>query len=411
MKNKLFMPFILCILTFSSCGKSGSIENSYLAETLVIARSEESHDHIESVIEKFKSESTYNIIEKRYQSTDLLTIAIIGGEQIDIIYADKNIDVSPLAGKGILTDLTQYINEDEYVRSVLNAMKQNGKLYEIPYDFDVESAASKTKLWNHDTDTSFEHILDKSNELGCKIPFDYTVDSYGFITFLMSKYMDFENKTCSFDSEDFKSLIEFMKEYYRSVEGMTNEQLYESFKNDDMLMIATGFSSFDQLDYLEYDVGDEIEFIGFPSEEENFHIAVPRSTFSVADSSQNKNEAIEFVTKCISFDSYVVTLPDGSKMISHNYSLPINSEALDFCYSQSLARNNFNIPDEIRKGNADELMHQINTISYAARTSDSKIQEIIKDELSAYFAGNKDSESVCHNIQSRCMLFFDEQYN
>lgn len=394
----------------SSCSKTESMDNSYPDKTLVIARSEESHDHIEAVIEEFKSESTYNIIEKRYPSTDLLTMAIVGGEQIDIIYADKNIDVSPLAGKGILTDLTQYINEDEYVISVLNAMKQNGKLYEIPYDFDVESAAAKTKLWNHDTDTSFEHILDRSNELGCKIPFDYTVDSYGFITFLMSKYMDFENKTCSFDSEDFKSLIEFMKKYYHSVEGMTNEQLYESFKNNDMLIIATGFSSFDQLDYLEYDVGDEIEFIGFPSEEENFHIAVPRSTFSVADSSQNINEAIEFVKKCISFDSYVVTLPDGSRMISHNYSLPINSEALDFCYAQSLTRNNFDIPDDIRKGNADELMHQINTISYAARTSDSKIQEIIKDELSAYFAGNKDSESVCHNIQSRCMLFFDEQF-
>lgn len=411
MKIKQLFLMLFGIMVLSSCSKSENSDDSYSSKTLVIARSEESHNHIESVIEEFKSKSTYNIIEKRYPSTDLLTMAIIGGEQIDIIYADKNIDVSPLAGKGILTDLTQYINEDDYVMSVLNAMKHNGKLYEIPYDFDVESAASKKKLWNHDTDTSFEHILDKSNELGCKIPFDYTVDSYGFITFLMSKYMDFENKTCSFDSEDFISLIEFMKKYYRSVKGMTNEQLYESFKNDDMLMIATGFSSFDQLDYLEYDVGDEIEFIGFPSEEENFHIAVPRSTFSVADSSQNKNEAIEFVTKCISFDSYVITLPDGSKMISHNYSLPINSEALDFCYSQSLARNNFNIPDEIRKGNADELMHQINTISYAARTSDLKIQEIIKDELSAYFAGNKDSESVCHNIQSRCMLFFDEQYN
>ncbi len=411
MRTKLLLPFILSILTLSSCGKTKSTENPYPSEALVIARSEDDNGHIESVIEAFRSESTYSIDEKRYSSSDLLTVAIVGGEQIDIIYADKNIDVSPFASKGILTDLTQYINEDDYVKSVLNAMKQNGKLYEIPYDFDVESAAAKTKLWSGDTDTSFEHILEKSNSLGCKVPFDYTVDSYGFITFIMSKYMDFENKTCSFDSNDFKNMIEFMKEYYQSVAGLTNEQLYDAFKNDDLLMIATGFSSFDQLDYLEYDVGDEIEFIGFPSDEENFHIAVPRSTFSIVDSSKSKNEAIKFVKKCISFDSYITTLPDGSKMISHNYSLPINSEALDFCYAQSLTRNNFDIPDKIRKGNADELMHLINTISYAARTSDSKIQQIIKDELSSYFAGNKAAETVCQNIQNRCMIFFDEQYN
>lgn len=407
MKGKKLIAIFFSLLMLSSCGNSA--ENQYSSKTLVIARSENDDSHTDSAIEKFKEE--YGIEEKRYSSSDLLTMALLGGEQIDVIFADENIDVSSFAAKGILADLTQYINEGDYVKSVLDAMKQNGKLYEIPYDFDVESAAAKTKLWNDDTDTSFKHILEKSNSLGCKFPFDYTVDSYGFITFIMSKYMDFENKTCSFDSGDFKELIEFMKSYYQSVSTMTNEQLYEAFKNDDMLMIATGFSSFDQLDYLEYDVRDEIEFVGFPSDEVNFHIAVPRSTFSIVESSNNKTEAVEFVKSCVSFDSYITELLDGSKIVSRSYSLPMNSEALGYFYDQALKQENFDIPDEARKDNADELMRQINTISYAARSSDSKIRQIISDELSAYFAGGNDSEAVCRNIQNRCMIFLDEQYN
>lgn len=410
MTIKKIFPIILSALIVSSCGKAAE-KAEIPSETMVIVRSADENDHIRSIIENFRSESKYSIEVKCYSTSDLLTTALLGGEQIDVIYADKNIDVSPFASKGILTDLAQCINEDDYVRSVLDAMKQNGKLYEIPFDFDVESAVAKKKLWNGDPDTSFEHISEKANDLGCKIPFDYTMDSYGFITFIMSKYVDFENKTCSFDSNDFKNLIEFMKSYYRSVSELTNEQLYDAFKNDDMLVMATGFSSFDQLDYLESDVGDEIEFIGFPSDEENFHIAVPRSTFSIVDRSKSKNEAVKFVKKCVSYDSFVTTLPEGQKIVSHSFSLPINSEALKFCYDQFFTQNSFDIPDDIRKNNVDELMRQINTISYVAGASDSKIQQIITDELSAYFAGNKASETVCQSIQSRCMIFLDEQYN
>lgn len=409
MKGKKLIEIFFSLLMLSSCGSK--TENQSLSKTLVIARSENDDSHTDYAIGEFKEESEYSIEEKRYSSSELLTMALLGGEQIDVIFADENIDVSSFAAKGILADLMQYINEDDYVKSVLDAMKQNGKLYEIPYDFDVESAAAKTKLWNNDADTSFKHILEKSNSLGCKLPFDYTVDSYGFITFIMSKYMDFENKTCSFESDDFKELIEFMKSYYRSVSAMTNEQLYEAFKNDNLLMIATGFSSFDQLDYLEYDVRDEIEFVGFPSEKENFHIAVPRSTYSIVESSKNKTEAAEFVKKCVSFDSYITELPDGSNIVSRSYSLPINSEVLDYFYDQALEQENFDIPDEARKGKADELMRQINTISYAVKVTDSKVRQIISDELSAYFAGSNDSETVCRNIQNRCMIFLDEQYN
>lgn len=410
MNNKQLFSIILSVLMMSSCGKAAE-KTEISSETMVIARSADENDQIRSIIENFRSESKYNVEVKSYSSSDLLTTALLGGEQIDVIYADKNIDVSPFASKGILTDLTQFINEDDYVRSVLDAMKQNGKLYEIPFDFDVESAVAKKKLWNSDPDTSFEHISEKANALGCRIPFDYTMDSYGFITFIMSKYVDFENKTCSFDSDDFKNLIEFMKSYNRSVSKLTNEQLYDAFKNDDMLVMATGFSSFDQLDYLESDVGDEIEFIGFPSDEENFHIAVPRSTFSIVDGSKSKNEAVKFVKKCVSYDSFVTTLPDGQKIVSHSFSIPINYEALQFCYDQFFTQNSFDIPDDIRKENVDELMRQIDTISYIAGASDSKIQQIITDELSAYFEGNKASETVCQSIQSRCMIFMDEQYN
>lgn len=412
MKIKLLVPIVLGTLVLSSCGKTADKTNEpYSSETLVIARSENDDSHTDYVIKNLKSENKYNIEEKRYSTSDLLTMALLGGEQIDVIFADKDINVSSFAAKGVLTDLTQYINEDDYVKSVLDSLKQNGKLYEMPYDFDVESAAVKKKLWNDDTDTSFEHILEKSNALGCKYPFDYTVDSYGFTAFIMSKFVDFENKICTFDSDEFKELIEFMKTYNKSVANLTDEQLYDAFKNDEMLMIATGFSSFGQLDYLEYDARDEIEFVGFPSDEENFHIAVLRSAYSVVDGSEHKEEAIDFVKKCISFDSYVTELSDGSKTVLNTCSLPINSEALDYFYDLNFKLEFYDIPDDARKDNADELMHQINTVSYASRMSDTPIQQIIQDELSAYFSGNTDSQSVVKNIQNRCMLFFDEQYN
>lgn len=412
MKKSSLISIVLSGFILSSCGASEEALSEHQNEQneIILARITESHDFLYTLIDNYNSEGDVQVNLKEYPSSEQLTMAILGGESIDIVYSGNKLNVSPLVSKGFFIDLSQYINEEEYVHSVIDAMKQDGKLYELPYDFDVESAIAKYDLWGEDTDSSFSHIAEKSANLGCRIPFDFTMNSYGFVSFVKSEFVDLESHTCSFNSKEFEEFIMFMKEYYSSVKNLSNEQLYNEFKNDNMLMLATGFSSFDQLDYLEKDIGEKVIFVGFPSDQNNYHIAVPRSTFSVAKNSLNKDKAVDFVKYCVSYDAYITKNPDGSELIAHSFSLPININALECCYHLSIESNSNDIDETILVSNREQLLSQINSVSAVARLSDDNIKDIISNELSAYFNDDKDAKTVCENIQSRCMLLLWEQY-
>ena len=112
----------------------------------------------------------------------------------------------------------------------------------------------------------------------------------------------------------------------------------------------------------------------------------------------------------MSYDAYITTNPDGSEMIAHSFSLPINVKALEFCYNLSIQSNIYDIDETMLVSNREQLLSQINSVSAAARLSDDNIKDILNDELSAFFAGDKDVGTVSENIQSRCMLLLWEQY-
>lgn len=408
---KMLVPMILAVC-LSACADGESKQPEQISDSvLTIARAADKHDYLNTLMESYSKENGVTISVKEYQSQEQFMTAVIGGEKIDVIYSDENMDISSLISKGYISELSNYISEDEYVSSVIEAMKLDGKLYELPYDFDVESAIAKCSLWGNDDNTSFSHILEKTAEQGCEYPFDITLDSYGFVSFVKAEYVDLQNHTCSFDSTEFERFIRFMKEYYTSVESLSDEQLYNEFRDNNMLILATGFSSFDQLDYLEKDIGESVRFVGYPSDTENFHIAVPRSAFSVAEKAGNKEAAVDFVKYCTSYDAYITKDIDGTEIITHNFSLPINRRALEKCCEISLKfASDDDIEEAVLIANRDELMRQINTLSAVSRLSDRNIQTILTDELSAYFTSDKDPRTVCRNIQNRCMIMLWEQY-
>ncbi|MDE6592605.1 MAG: hypothetical protein K2K57_06035, partial [Oscillospiraceae bacterium] len=213
----------------SSCNSmtDNNITDEQGREIIVLARNEAdefSSKSINLLIKEYNnSDRKFYIEEKKYLSSDNLLVDIIGGENIDVLFVNGWIDTTPLYAKGVICDLYEFIDNDggvsrdTYVDSVLKALEKDGKLYEIPYDFYVESAIVKTDLWGDDNDTSFEHITEKSKSLGCNIPYDLSFDSYAFISYIISEYVDLTNSSCSFDDGKFEEYIKFMKQYYNSI--------------------------------------------------------------------------------------------------------------------------------------------------------------------------------------------------
>ena len=404
----------------SSCGRKNDekIVDENGREVIILARNREnqySRDTVENlIIEYNNSGDKFYIEEKDYSSGDDLITDIIAGKNIDVLIADGWIDIAPLYSKGFLCDMYEFINndseitDDTYVTSVLKAMEKNGKLYEIPYDFSIESAVAKADLWGDDNDTSFEHIIEKANELNCEIPFDMSVDSYSFITYITSNYVDLINNSCNFNDGGFEKFIVFMKQYYDNIKNLSNEDLYNKFKNNDLLVMSAGFAGFDQIDYLESDVGDKIKFVGFPSDINNYHIAVPDVLFSIFSDSQNSDGAFDFIKYCTSYEAYIDST-NGVDLITKNFTFPINREVLEYLYNDSIRINMYQIDKDLKKSYNDEIMKQIDSVNGSACMANNAIGDILSEELHSYFDDGKNSGEVCSSIQNRVTIYLNER--
>lgn len=410
--------FIIAILLTSCKGGNDDIPESTEADgkqTLILARPAEYTTDFYGTADRLVAEfngknGEYHIQEQLYESSDNLFVDIYAGKSIDLLYLGDWIDPSPLYSKELLCDLYGFIDNDaevsrsDYVESVLTALETNGRLYQMPYDYTVESAVMKAKFWDGSEDMSFEHVIELAEKNGCKVPFDFSLDSYGFIPYITSQYVDYSKGECSFNDGRFEEFLEFIQPYVRVLADMEWEEIYQMFIDDEMLLTDGGFAGFIQLDYLESEVGEELKFVGYPSETPNYHIAVPLTSFAIFSQSEKQEGAFEFIKYCTSYEANISK--DGFSLGGCN---PINKAAMEKHAEKHMETSHYNLDKEQSKQNVEEIMQQINSVNGSGSRSGDVAAAIISEELQLYFKGDKSAAEVCEIIQNRLSTYFNEQ--
>lgn len=362
-----------------------------------------------------KKSETYVIKDKYYESGEKLLLEIMSGRQPDLLYKSEVcnwVDSSPLYGKGLLCDLNEFIDgnglRDRYVPSVLEAMEVDGKLYEMPYEFMFTASLVRAKDWVGDEDVSFEHIIEKSRELGYAVPVDLTFYSESFTPYVCDNFIDYGSGTCSFESEGFKEYLEFRKQCYDAAARLAPDgNFYDMFHNGDALMMPSSNSGFWNFAYLmtEY-VGEEIKFVGLPSGEENSVTVLPMLYFSVFKGSE---EAYDFIDYATSYEAY----KDENNVNTKGFGCPVNEEVLRYMAEDYYNQTSpiLGISDEkVKEAFIRETYRVIRSVNGAENRFDSAVNDILNEETAAYFDGTKTLEETCGNIQNRVSLYLLEQY-
>lgn len=411
----------LSVILFSSC-KSADADNKVTdekgRERIILACIPEDvsassyNDKVSTLVSRYNGASEkFYIEEKTYLSNDNLIMDLISGERIDVIAVYYYMDISPLYSKGLLCDIYEFIDNDEdisrdtYVKPALRSVEADGKLYEMPFDFNVLSAVAKEKLWGDDGDTSYEHIAEKAEALGI-IPYRFYFKSFDSTANIIAEYVDFANGSCSFDSEEFREFIKFLKPYYNEIKNLSFEDLEEKFRNDEILVKPESVGFLQQM-YIERDAFDSVKYIGLPSKIENYHVAFPWLSFSIFTNSGNPEGAFDFIKYSTSYETYFQKSGgyEAPRMVT---GIPINQAALESNYNFYLEDNLMGIEKEIRKKYLDEVMKQINSINGSGKTICIPISDILSEELTSYFNDNKDINEVCRVIQDRVSTYLNE---
>jgi hypothetical protein len=368
---------------------------------------------------------------------------IIAGNIPDVIVIEPEMPYGNYVSKGMLADLYPFIDEDpdysreDFLEPLLKAFETDGKLYSITSAFYVETLVGKTSIFGENGRQSFEELqASAANITGTESPYatlfgkgiDRDVFTERILIRMARGFIDDVNGVCSFETPEFISLLEFSKSLpapapdaepyqFRFIPGETND-----YKTDKALIELWNFSDFRHIVSLEKtEFGEPVTFLGFPNEMGGSGvIARPILETAIMAKAQNPDGAWEFVKGHFSYGNFWIesmgyppmgtfpTLMSELNITAENATIP----PYETWYGERKPRVNWliadlsNQPDNTEADNA-KMFKLFDSIDGIHRTIPA-IQNIIKEETAAYYAGGKTAEDTAAIIQNRATTYLEE---
>ena len=260
--------------------------------------------------------SEYNTEEDYTLGRTKLNTEIISGNAPDIICCNGDMPVDRYAAKGILEDLTPYIEKtvgmDNLMEPFFNALRDSdGKLYEIYPNFSVVTTVGLSKIVGDGSSWTFDDLNAAMGKLqeGATVFDDYVGKSsilYMCVARNIGNFVNWETGECSFDTDEFKAILEFANSFPND----------DSFNYDDYKWEAPNVKmlsgkqllnaiNLDDFDYFRgetfYSLGKDITFVGFPTLDGGGNSFSFNSTgFAMSSTCEYKDVVWEFISQVLS---------------------------------------------------------------------------------------------------------------
>ena len=346
------------------------------------------------------------------------------------------------AAKGLLEDLWQYIDADENVKrenlmtDVLNAAETDGRLYELPTSFTIVTAAGLGKVVGSYDSWTLDDLKDAMSKLkaGATVFSPHTTknDMLTAILYMNAdEFMDWQNKTCNFTSQDFIDYLNFADTFPDSYDWSGDYVSDDTRILSGEQLLTTDVSLYSLGDVYLHNalLGNDLCYVGFPSPSGDLRSCFQFSTsFSIFSASEHKDAAWSFLRSLLS-DSYQSTLYSALPISRTAFEAQAASEMeQDYETDENgdpiLDKDGNPIP--IAKGGYssdgsnmidlyamtqeqyDAVLALIHSTHRVLRYDES-IQSIISAETASFFAGETTAEETASRIQNRVRLYIAEQ--
>ena len=424
------------------------------------------------IVEYNKTNDEYriNVVDYSEYATDddynagvtKLTTEIISGSVPDI-FLTSNLPIDKYAAKGVIADLNTFmdggngLSRDYFVPQVMSALEKDGKLYELPTSFSVQTAYALSSIASQYDTWNVAAVQDAMTQLqeGATVFSDGWTKNTALSNCLsrnLSAFVDWTTGKCEFDSEAFQQLLDFCNSfpaetsdgdgaiaYASSADIAVDVAMWESdatrITNGKQLMSTTGMYSFDSYIWNVYAIRDKITFTGYPTEDgsgSSFELQMPMAISSVT---KYPDAAWDFVCSIIKKmntideNNYYYGFPisqaafdaEMTDIMTEQYQLDENGEQVDWDGdgepdkairgSYETMENGETVYKDVyalTQEDIDQILGVINS-TRSVYDYDQEILDIITDEVAAYFAGDKDVQTTANMIQSRVNLYVQEQ--
>ncbi len=408
-----------------------------------------SHDGVRFKMVDYSKYDDYDEEKERYTSSGegQLKNDIVSGNAPDMIVCQNQALIKNLANKGLFVDLSEYLSKDSDIKTddimpnILEACKIGGKLLSLPTAFQIQTYAIKAKNFDKDTWT-IDEMIDtyKKQPEGTSLTY---LDSKETISEMLLSSMcgciDYEKRTCSFDSPEFKKFLDFANEFPKQdelIDWEDQKAVNEMFNNDNFMKDKQLIDNVYLYDFESYigqykgRFGDEdVKFIGGPSVGGNGGVLMLSESLAILTNSTDKDTCWELVKEFFKTPEededesgmnryYISGFPTikskfdkmADTATKKPYYIDENGKKVEYNYSYYDQSKNKSVDvDPLTEDEKKEIVDYIMNTTTIVDNFDPEIQNIIMEEADAFFEGEKSSEEIISSLQSRISLLLSEQ--
>lgn len=414
-------------------------------ETVVVAVEWGIYDDVRTLATMFnKYSDNYEVELKAYtDAVDDLKADILAGDGPDVYkYSDVG-EMYNLTNMGALANMydlmTEYggFQKEDVLDNIIEAFEYKGGLYGISDKFYIDTYFANSEIigkeytnWSLEDFYSFAENMPENMYLGDQATFNTRENVLAFLMACKRTWIDYENATCNFNSDEFIRLLEFSRdaktlperdwqEFYDNTtqeeQDIDRKENFGMIKNKTALLVNTiPLHDLSDLTSASYNLGlslDEITLLYPPSEDGQGTLGIfGGDLYSVIANGKCVEGGWEFVNYIMSFqyqselygivtrkDAFeymlndaqaksqktVVMTADGQITYDYGYAFPLTDEMLDYFREYV--------------GGCTRLNGGHMTIS-----------EIIREEYDYFINGEVTAEQCAEMIQNRVSLYLSE---
>ena len=333
-------------------------------------------------------------------TAELLRTQLIAGEGPDIFAFYDRSSLADL-GANSFEDLLAYLDADEeygrdtLVPELLEAMCVQDKLDWLPYSFGI-STFTAPSAYLSEPGFSFGEAKQAAAKTGLPLfPGWMTRDIlWGWLSdFAVGQYMDLEAGTCSFDSEDYISLLEECAAA-ASEFGSDSAALYNSLLQFELLQNLIRVSTISD------NYGGAYAFVGVPNETTNGSMFSPDLCFAISSASGKKDAAWQLVRSCLSDEHQqmnITSFPTSACVLDAMINDAVENGVHYYEYEYEL--------DEADAAKLRGLISETQTVQDAYPA----MLNIMAEDAAQFFAGQITAEQAAAYTQNRVSTWLAEQ--
>lgn len=334
-----------------------------------------------------------------------------------------------------LMDTYDGVKREDFLPNVLKGFEVNGEIPAMTYSFIIRTAVAKTKFVGEDAENwtpeqaieAYKKYSEQMQYIGMN-DLENALSDYMLLK-ASRNCVNAADYTCNFMNTEFTSLLDFLYEnpsqgsYPVDFTTMTPSEFDAFFAerdmqmyNDKSLIYCTYISDFNQNvgnDLYARFGGEDITFVGYPSEDGNGAVTEASWMFGISEKSENKEAAWSFINYLLEdevqrdFYGTGTGIPVIQKYLDEQAN---NKDTEDHrsIYYPLLVPGNSDIKMNITEEAVQKYYDYILSVKFDPY-HDFRVEEMVREECAAALAGEKSGEEVAEILQSRVEIYLSER--